>query len=52
MACCEVYIVVQMHVSRLGKLVAVLEIHMLFNFNKFLFFISGVIGHSLTDKPF
>lgn len=32
MACCEVYIVVQKHVSRVGKLVMVLEIQMLFNF--------------------
>ena len=29
---CEVYIVVQKHVSRVGKLVMVLEIQMLFNF--------------------
>lgn len=32
MACCEVYIVVQKHVSHVGKLVVVLEIQILFNF--------------------
>lgn len=52
MACCEVYIVVQKHVSHVGKLVVVLEIQMLFNFKKFPLFISGVTGHSLTAKSF
>lgn len=45
-ACCEVYIVVQKHGSRRGRLVVVLEIQMLFNCFKFLLFISGVTGHS------
>lgn len=51
-ACCEVYIVVQKHVSRVGKLVVVLEIQMLFNFLKFPLFISGATGHSLASKSF
>lgn len=51
-ACCEVYIVVQKHVSRVGKLVMVLEIQMLFNFKKFPLFISGATGHGLTDGSF
>jgi hypothetical protein len=42
MACCEVYIIVQKHVSRVDKLVLVLEIQMLFNFSKFPLFISGI----------
>lgn len=53
MACCEVYIVVQKHISHVGKLVVVLEIQMLFNFlKKFPLFISGDTGHSLADKSF
>lgn len=52
-ACCEVYIVVQKHISHVGKLVVVLEIQMLFNFfKKFPLFISGGTGHSLADKSF
>lgn len=52
MACCEVYIVVQEHVSHVGKLVVVLVIQMLFNFLNFPLFISGVTGYHLTDKSF
>lgn len=52
MACCEVYIVVQKHVSHVGKLVVVLEIQMLFNFLKFPLFISAVKGPSLASKSF
>lgn len=37
MARCEVYIVVQKHVSCIGKLVVVLEIQTLFNFLKIPF---------------
>lgn len=53
MACCEVYIVVQEHVSHVGKLVVVvLVIQILFNFWNFPLFFSGVTGYHLIDKSF